>query len=82
MDLSEILSGLHTKTAELLLKKIESGEASAAEIAQAIALLKHNNITATADDSKELQELQQNIASRRKRSPLRVVNGLDMADME
>lgn len=81
MDLQQLLGTLHSKTAELLLGRIDSGEASAAEIAQAIALLKHNNITATRDDDAALTELRNRLQTRRKRG-LRVVGGQDLADLE
>lgn len=46
MNLNEILADLHDGTAKLLLERIEDGTATAAEIGQAINLLKHNNIQA------------------------------------
>lgn len=40
----ELLERLHEATATLLLEKVESGEATASEIAQAVKMLKDNGI--------------------------------------
>jgi len=50
MNLNEILSELHDESALLLLSRIKDGTATAAEIGQAINLLKHNNIQAPANN--------------------------------
>lgn len=47
----ELLEKLHEHTAQLLLDRIESGDATASEIAQAIKMLKDNGID-TADPEK------------------------------
>lgn len=46
MTPDQILASLHTKVAEELVKRIESGEASAAEMSVAVKFLKDNGIDA------------------------------------
>ncbi len=43
-ELTDILEALHTDVAKLLAERIKDKSATASEIAQAINLLKHNNI--------------------------------------
>ena len=53
----DILGDLHIAVAQQLLDKVNSGEASAAEIQAAIKFLQNNNITATADENPALDGL-------------------------
>lgn len=53
----DILAQLHGEVAKGLLAKIRSGEATAAEYAQAIKLLKDNGIEAIATPSNPLGQL-------------------------
>lgn len=52
-----ILGRLHELVATELTRRIESGEATAADIAQAIKLLKDNNITAVPTGDNGLGQL-------------------------
>lgn len=83
MDLLAALEELHVESIRLLAKRIKDGSATASDIAQAVALLKHNNISASRDEDTELREMQDQLAERRnKRKHLRVVNGADLEDIE
>jgi hypothetical protein len=53
----ELLGNLHTAVAADLLQRIQSGEASAAELSTAIRFLKDNNIEAIASDNEGLTAL-------------------------
>jgi len=53
----DVLGKLHELVATELTRRIQSGEASAADIAQAIKLLKDNNITAIPTDNNPLGQL-------------------------
>jgi len=55
----ELLGNLHAAIAADLLTRIESGEASAAELSTAIRFLKDNNIEAIASDNEGLTALMQ-----------------------
>lgn len=55
--MSNPLQELHDNMAEELLKKLSSGEMSAAEMRVALDLLKHNGITAKVDANKGLAGL-------------------------
>ena len=46
MKADQVLAELHTKVANQLMKRIESGEASAAELSVAVKFLKDNGIDA------------------------------------
>lgn len=54
---SDLLGELHELVATALLGRIKSGEATAAEFAQAIKLLKDNNITAIPTSDNGLGQL-------------------------
>lgn len=54
---NDLLENLHNSVAQMLLAKIESGEASPAEISAAIKFLKDNGIEATRETSKDLDKL-------------------------
>ena len=53
----ELLGNLHTAVAADLLQRIQSGEASEAELSTAIRFLKDNNIEAIASDNEGLTAL-------------------------
>lgn len=53
----DLLGQLHNLTAEALIKKVASGEATAAEIANAIRFLKDNGIEALATHDNSLGRL-------------------------
>ena len=57
MTLDELLKKLHLKTAEELLKRIESGEATAAEFTAAVNFLKANGIESVRGANKSLDTL-------------------------
>lgn len=48
---------LYNATLDELLKRVEGGEASAADIANAIKFLKDNNINSAVDKNPKLQKL-------------------------
>lgn len=52
-------------TAKDLLTRIENGEASSGDMANALRLLKDNDITITVRDSDALSELHEKLAKRR-----------------
>ncbi len=56
-DTKDILEQLHGEVAKQLLKRIQSGEAKAADFGQAIAFLKNNGIDAEATEGSALGEL-------------------------
>lgn len=60
----EILGALHDAVTRALLSKVESGEATAAEYAAAIKLLKDNNITCMPQDDNVLGELEDKLKQR------------------
>lgn len=65
-----LLERLHSAAAAELLRRIEDGEASAADIGAAIKMLKDNNITAVIEDNTDMASLQKKIDERRaKRAP-------------
>jgi hypothetical protein len=53
----ELLGNLHTAVAADLLQRVQSGEASAAELSTAIRFLKDNNIEAIASENEGLTAL-------------------------
>lgn len=61
-DINKTLQQLHENVARELLKKIESGEAKAADFAQAITFLKNNGIDADALPNNPLGELSNSMA--------------------
>ena len=54
---TELLGNLHDMVTRELIRRIESGEATAADLAQAIKLLKDNGITAVPTDNNPLGRL-------------------------
>ena len=60
----ELLGQLHDMVTKELLRRIESGEATAADIGQAIKLLKDNNIEAIAAPGSGLEELTKSLVSK------------------
>jgi hypothetical protein len=57
----KILQDLHNAVAEDLLKKVLSGEATAAELSVARAFLKDNGVDATPGQSEPLNDLIKNL---------------------
>lgn len=57
--LDETLGTLHLKMAEHLLARVNSGDASAQELAAAIKFLKDNNITSAVDKGTPLGDLRE-----------------------
>tara|TARA_Y100000401_G_scaffold117336_1_gene125694 strand:- start:1034 stop:1237 length:204 start_codon:yes stop_codon:yes gene_type:complete len=57
----KILQDLHNAVAEDLLKKVLSGEATAAELSVARAFLKDNGIDATPGQSEPINDLIKNL---------------------
>lgn len=55
--MNELLAELHKRLAEELLLKIQTGEATAAELSVARAFLKDNGIDSTLESSKPLSDL-------------------------
>lgn len=53
-----LLALLHDAAAKLLLARIQSGEATASDVANALKMLKDNNITCQANDDNELGQLE------------------------
>jgi succinylglutamate desuccinylase len=53
----DLLGDLHSAIAAELLQRVQSGEASAAELSTAIRFLKDNNIEAIASENDGLTEL-------------------------
>lgn len=53
----DLLGDLHSAIAAELLQRVQSGQASAAELSTAIRFLKDNNIEAIASDNDGLTEL-------------------------
>ncbi|QDP57779.1 MAG: hypothetical protein Unbinned7358contig1001_5 [Prokaryotic dsDNA virus sp.] len=56
-QLNDLLTNIHKSLAEELLARIQSGEATAAELAAAIKFLKDNGIDASAQKSEPLINL-------------------------
>lgn len=67
----DVLGRLHELVAEELTRRIQSGEATAADIAQAIKLLKDNNISAIPTGDNGLGQL---VGSLRERLPFTEVD--------
>lgn len=57
----DLLGDLHSAVAAELLMRIQSGEASAAELSTAIRFLKDNNIEAIASENDGLTELMKSL---------------------
>lgn len=65
----EVLSALHTALTADLLKRIESGEATAADLAVARGLLKDNHVTCIPTDNSSIGELERKLADRKAKRP-------------
>lgn len=52
-----LLALLHNKTAEHLIERLASGEATPAEVSNAIRFLKDNGIEAVPEESDKLQQI-------------------------
>jgi len=77
-DLHEFITkALNERLAQEQVDLAEGLAPNASTMNAAIAFLKHNNITCAAEDSDEQQTLQQQLASRRKRS----VHDISMDDI-
>jgi len=63
-DLTSLLEQLHCVAVKELLERIESGDASAADLGVAVQLLKHNSITADTGKNDSLQELRDKLKAR------------------
>jgi hypothetical protein len=77
------LGSLHGIVAEYLKLKLASGKATAAEVGAAITFLKNNSITADPTKNKELAELAQTLANRKRRgglTPAEARNATDSFD--
>lgn len=61
----EVLENLLEATAELLVKRIQSGNATPADVSNALRMLKDNDISILIDDSDALKELNEKLARRR-----------------
>lgn len=61
---SEALGNLHELVTRELTRRIESGEATAADLAQAIKLLKDNGISAVPTDNNPLGKLMGSLKDR------------------
>jgi ABC-type Zn uptake system ZnuABC Zn-binding protein ZnuA len=61
---NELLQLLHETLGEKLLARIESGEASPQDFAQAIKFLKDNNIEAVPNGDNALSKLEQGLSKR------------------
>lgn len=78
----EALGNLHIVVAEHLTDRIESGEATAAEVAAAISFLKNNNITCAPGEDSALNDLSKMMEARRsKRAGKPIVAELDIPDV-
>lgn len=72
----ETLSSLHEALTTQLLARINSGEATAADMAVARGILKDNNITCAPGEDNAIGELQKKLDARRaKREKPRLVGG-------
>lgn len=61
----EVLENLLEATAELLVKRIQSGNATPADVSNSLRMLKDNDISILIDDSDALKELNEKLARRR-----------------
>lgn len=79
IDLEKQLVELHKVTVSELLKRIKSGAATSSEIAQAISMLKHDNIMLDRSSDPELEALE--IKAREKLNKLRK-EGRDVTNID
>lgn len=63
-DLESMLVELHGEVISTLLERLKSGAASPQEIAQAISILKHDNIQLSRDDDPAMQALEERAKNR------------------
>ena len=61
MNIEELLKELHIGSIQLLLDRIKSGEATAAELSVAVKLLKDHGITSVIEEGKPIFELAKNL---------------------
>jgi len=61
-DLDAILANLHTALAEELLKKVQDGSATGAELSVARQMLKDNNVTAVPTNGTPLNDLDKHLS--------------------
>ena len=85
MAASELLLGLlHDAVAKTLLEKIQSGEATASDVSNAIKMLKDNSITCVVEEGSELGALQKELDEKGKRplgpDKVDLSNALDQLD--
>ncbi|MEJ1593536.1 hypothetical protein SMA75_20290 [Escherichia coli] len=66
---SAMLEELHGALAKEMLARVESGEATAAELAAVAKFLKDNSVTAVIEDNTAMDELRSQLAKRRARAP-------------
>lgn len=64
VDLESMLVELHGEVISTLLERLKSGEASPQEIAQAISILKHDNIQLAREDDPAMQALEERAKDR------------------
>jgi len=69
----EALEGLFSAVVGELARRIEDDEASAADIANAIKLLKDNSITAVIEDNSAMSEMQKKLTEMRERRGKKLV---------
>ena len=70
---TEALSELHGVIATELTRRIQSNEASAADIGAAIKFLKDNSITVSVEDDQKMHTLREKLESRARKRSLRLV---------
>lgn len=63
-NLEQMLADLHGAVIKTLLDRINTGTASAQEIAQAINILKHDNIQLSSEDDPAMQALEERAKER------------------
>ena len=61
----DTLELLHQLVAENLVARIEAGEASSADMANALRMLKENDITIIEDDNDHLADLREKLAKKK-----------------
>lgn len=62
----ETLELLHSLVAQSLVSRVESGEASSADIANALRMLRENDITIIEDDNDHLALLREKLSKKKK----------------
>ncbi|BAP34931.1 terminase small subunit [Ralstonia phage RSJ5] len=66
---SALLEELHGALATEMLARVNSGEATAAELAAVAKFLKDNSVTAVIEDNTAMDELRSQLAKRRAKAP-------------